>query len=122
MGRIYDTFRFNHKLKTCGRFCDGFVSYKKGSLSQMRGTKSQVFAFFESFDSQKQPETAQKVDLMLRDMNPGRDESKSSGSCRAKSVKTGWEVGWTWPNVTCHGCACYLADNIILYFRVDSSF
>src|ERR1700683_915796 len=35
-----------------------------------RGRKSASFRFFESFDSQKQPETAQKVDLRLRDVNP----------------------------------------------------
>ena len=60
-----------------------------------RGTKSASFGFFESFDSQKQPETAQKVDLKLRDVNPDRNESKCSSSCGGKSVETGREVGWT---------------------------
>ena len=44
--------------------------------TQQRGTKSASFRFFESFDSQKQPETAQKVDLRLRDVNPDVSESK----------------------------------------------
>jgi len=60
----------------------------------------------------KQPETAQKVDLKLRDGNPDRNESKSSSSCGGKSVETGREVGWTWPNVVCHSCAC---SPVIMY-------
>ena len=58
-----------------------------------RGTKSASFCFFESFDSQKQPETAQKVNLRLRDVNPDINESKSSSSCGGKSVERGLEVG-----------------------------
>jgi hypothetical protein len=61
------------------------------------------FHFFESLDSQKQPETGQKDDLMPRDVNLDRNESKSSSSCGAKSVETGQEIGWTWPNIICHG-------------------
>ena len=45
--------------------------------TQQRGPKSASFRFFESFDSQKQPETAQKVDLRLRDVNPDINESKA---------------------------------------------
>src|ERR1700728_4636556 len=33
MGRICGAFKFNHKLKKYGRFCDGFASHKKGFLS-----------------------------------------------------------------------------------------
>src|ERR1700683_5123189 len=57
-----------------------------------RGTS---FHFFESFDNQKQPETAQKDDLRLRDVNQDINESKSSSNCEGKSVKSGPEVGWT---------------------------
>ena len=93
---------------------------------QQRGTKPASFRFFESFDSQKQPETAQKVDLKLRDVNPDRNESKSSSSCGGKSVERGQEVGWTWGDHFFRGCACYLpfsqADNIVRHFGVDSPF
>ena len=40
-----------------------------------------AFHFFECRHNQKQPETAQKVDLKLRDVNTDRNGSKSSGSC-----------------------------------------
>ena len=60
-----------------------------------RGTKPVSFRFFESFDSQKQPETAQKDDLRLRGVNPDINVSKSSSSCGGKSVERGREVGWT---------------------------
>ena len=61
--------------------------------TQQGGTKSASFRFFESFDSQKLPETAQKVNLRLRDVNPDINESKSSSSCGGKSVERGLEVG-----------------------------
>src|ERR1700735_1564697 len=70
-----------------------------------RGTS---FHFFESFDNQKQPETAQKDDLRLRDVNPDINESKSSSNCEGKSVKSGREVGWTSGDRFFRGCACYL--------------
>ena len=53
----------------------------------------QFFAFFESFDSQKLPKMAQKVDLRLRDVHPNRNESKKGSGCGGKSVERGREVG-----------------------------
>ena len=54
-----------------------------------------AFHFFECRHNQKQPETAQKIDLKLRDVNLDRNGPKSSSSCGTKSVETGQEVGWT---------------------------
>jgi hypothetical protein len=58
--------------------------------TQQKGTRSAPFLLFGVW---KQPETAQKVDLKLRDVNPDRNGSKSGSSCRGKSVETGQEVG-----------------------------
>jgi hypothetical protein len=55
----------------------------------------QSFRFFEGLDSQKQPETVQKVDLMLRDVNPGRNELTSTNSWGEGREETGQEAGWT---------------------------
>jgi hypothetical protein len=53
------------------------AEYKK---SQKNRTDRHSFRFFEGFESQKQPETAQRVNLMLRYVNVDRDESNRTSS------------------------------------------
>ena len=52
-----------------------------------RHNRGMVFAFFKGFNSQRQPETAQRVDLMFRDVNKDRNESDSTSSCGGEERK-----------------------------------
>ena len=60
------------------------TEYKK---SQRNTTEAQFSLFFKGFDSQRQPETAQRVDLMFRDVNKDRNELDCTSSCGGEERK-----------------------------------
>jgi uncharacterized protein YaaR (DUF327 family) len=60
------------------------TEYKK---SQRNTTEAQFSLFLKGFDSQRQPETAQRVDLMFRDVNKDRNELDSTSSCGGEERK-----------------------------------